>query len=154
MLFRSMRATYQELINHPQRIEDILQAGAKKARAIATPFMTELRHAVGLRNLAAQSGKQKAAEKASLPVFKQYREKDGLFYFKLHDAAGQLLLQSAGFEAPKDAGQAIAQLQEHGMAALSGQRVAILLGDDVSPDAVESALAALREAKAQAKKSS
>ena len=148
-----MRQAYQSLMNNPQQIEDILQQGAAKARAIATPFMAQLRHAVGLRNLSAQSTTAQAAAKASLPTFKQYREKDGQFYFKLHDAQGELLLQSAGFAEPKDAGRAIADLQALGLSALSNQKVAILLGDDINPDAVESALAALREAKAQAKKS-
>lgn len=148
-----MRQAYQSLMNNPQQIEDILQQGAAKARAIATPFMAQLRHAVGLRNLSAQSATAQAAAKASLPTFKQYREKDGQFYFKLHDAQGELLLQSAGFAEPKDAGRAIADLQALGLSALSNQKVAILLGDDINPDAVESALAALREAKAQAKKS-
>jgi len=148
-----MRQAYQNLMNNPQQIEDILQQGAAKARAIATPFMAQLRHAVGLRNLSAQSATAQAAAKASLPTFKQYREKDGQFYFKLHDAQGQLLLQSAGFAEPKDAGRAIADLQALGLSALSNQKVAILLGDDINPEVVESALAALREAKAQAKKS-
>ena len=148
-----MRQAYQSLMNNPQQIEDTLQQGAAKARAIATPFMAQLRHAVGLRNLSAQSTTAQAAAKASLPTFKQYREKDGQFYFKLHDAQGELLLQSAGFAEPKDAGRAIADLQALGLSALSNQKVAILLGDDINPDAVESALAALREAKAQAKKS-
>ena len=148
-----MRQAYQSLMNNPQQIEDILQQGAAKARAITTPFMAQLRHAVGLRNLSAQSATAQAAAKASLPTFKQYREKDGQFYFKLHDAQGQLLLQSAGFAEPKDAGRAIADLQALGLSALSNQKVAILLGDDINPEVVESALAALREAKAQAKKS-
>lgn len=148
-----MRAAYQDLINRPEKIETILQQGAVKARAIATPFMAELRQAVGLRHLAAQGAQAQTVAKTALPVFKQYREADQLFYFKLQDASGRLLLQSAGFEAPKEAGQAIADLQARGLAALSAQRVAILLGDDVSPETVEAALAALREAKAQAKKS-
>ncbi len=148
-----MRAAYQDLINRPEKIETILQQGAVKARAIATPFMVELRQAVGLRHLAAQGAQAQTVAKTALPVFKQYREADQLFYFKLQDASGRPLLQSAGFEAPKEAGQAIADLQARGLAALSAQRVAILLGDDVSPETVEAALAALREAKAQAKKS-
>ena len=49
----------------------------------------------------------------------QYREKDGLFYFKLVDAAGGVLLQSLGFESPKVAGQSIVQLQAQGAAALT-----------------------------------
>lgn len=44
------REKYKELILRPDYIEDILQTGAKRARAIATPFMQELREAVGIRN--------------------------------------------------------------------------------------------------------
>ena len=57
--------------------------------------------------------------KVALPSFKQYREKDGQFYFKLLDAQGQLLLQSLGFASPKEAGQAIAALQRDGTAAMA-----------------------------------
>jgi tryptophanyl-tRNA synthetase len=109
-----MRERYNDLMAHPQRIEEILHAGAAKARATATPFTAKLRHAVGLRNLAAQAGdgrKAKAAKTASAG-FKQYREADGRFYFKLVDAQGRLLLQSAGFDSPRDAGQAIAALRQ------------------------------------------
>jgi tryptophanyl-tRNA synthetase len=52
--------------------------------------------------------------KTALPSFKQYREKDGQFYFKLVDAKGVTLLQSLGFSSPKEAGQAIARLQAEG----------------------------------------
>jgi tryptophanyl-tRNA synthetase len=45
------RDSYESLIAHPARIEDRLQAGAERARAIATPFMQRLRHAVGIRPL-------------------------------------------------------------------------------------------------------
>ncbi|MEO7107370.1 MAG: tryptophan--tRNA ligase, partial [Rhodoferax sp.] len=115
-----MRATYQDLINNPAKIEAILLAGAAKARKQATPFMATLRHAVGLRKLGdqVQSTTQKAT-KAALPSFKQYREADGLFRFKFVDAQGGLLLQSLGFASPKDAGQAIAALQRDGAAALA-----------------------------------
>jgi tryptophanyl-tRNA synthetase len=108
-----MRAAYEALLAHPERIETLLQQGATKARAIATPFMAQLRHAVGLRKLSAtdtastKTGKTANAPQAS---FKQYREKDGLFYFKLVNTAGAVLLQSRSFESPKQAGQAIAQL--------------------------------------------
>ena len=37
------------------------------------------------------------------------------------EADGRLLLQSTGFDAPKEAGQAIARLQREGLAALAGQ---------------------------------
>ncbi len=108
-----MRETYESLMRHPERLEDMLLAGAAKARAIATPFTAKLRHAVGLRDLRAQgTEKQAKAAKAALPSFKQYRESDGQFYFKFVDAQGKLLLQSAAYASPKDAGQAIRALQQ------------------------------------------
>jgi len=50
-----MREQYESLINHPERIEQILLQGAERARALATPFIKELRSAVGLRSLAQAS---------------------------------------------------------------------------------------------------
>jgi tryptophanyl-tRNA synthetase len=46
-----MRGRYEELIADPAWIERQLQEGAAKARALATPFLGELRQAVGVRNL-------------------------------------------------------------------------------------------------------
>ena len=115
-----MRETYLTLLKDPARIESILLAGAAKARQIATPFMGQLRHAVGLRDLRAQTGAKSAKNaKGAKPIFKQYREADGKFYFKLVDTDGRLLLQSLGFESPKDAGKTIGQLQTQGASALS-----------------------------------
>ena len=121
-----MRERYDDLMAHPEKIEQTLLAGAERARQIATPFVRKLRSAVGLRSLAQASAAPKAAKatKAALPSFKQYREADGQFYFKFVAADGRLLLQSTGFAAPKDAGQAIARLQQQGesaLAALAGQ---------------------------------
>jgi tryptophanyl-tRNA synthetase len=109
-----MRATYDDLIAHPEKLEALLQAGAAKARKIATPFTAKVRHAVGLRDLRAQAADKKGDKKdqAALPSFKQYRESDGQFYFKLVDAQGKLLLQSEGFASPKEAGQAVKRLQD------------------------------------------
>ena len=108
-----MRAQYEALIANPAQVEAALLKGAEKARALATPLLRELRHAVGLRPLGAtQQAKAAKATKAATASFKQYREKDGKFYFKLADAQGQVLLQSTGFDAPRDAGQAIARLQQ------------------------------------------
>lgn len=42
------RARYDELMANPKHIEDALQHGAEKARAVATPFMKTLREAVGI----------------------------------------------------------------------------------------------------------
>jgi tryptophanyl-tRNA synthetase len=106
-----MRERYEHLVTHPAELEDILQAGAAKARQRATPFMAELRQAVGLRNLAAQVTAKKAQAKSQQPSFKQYREADGKFYFKLVDAQGQVLLQSSGFDSPKEAGALVARLK-------------------------------------------
>ncbi len=107
-----MRAKYEHLVAHPEELERILQAGAAKARGRATPLIHELRQAVGLRNLASMAaGAKKDKAKSSLPSFKQYRESDGLFYFKFVDAQGRLLLQSRGFASPKEAGQCIAAMK-------------------------------------------
>ncbi len=44
-----MRERYESLVAHPDEVEEILLAGARKARAVATPFLDRLRTAVGLR---------------------------------------------------------------------------------------------------------
>ena len=138
-----MREQYESLINHPERIEQILLQGAERARALATPFIKELRSAVGLRSLAQTSAAQSTkAAKVALPSFKQYREADGKFYFKLLAADGRLLLQSTGFAAPKEAGQAIAQLQAQTDAlAQLAQHLAPVEGVDTAD--VQAALQAL-----------
>ncbi len=136
-----MRATYEDYMAHPEKVEALLLAGAQKARAIATPFMTQLRAAVGLRSLNTGTAETTTkTAKVALASFKQYREKDGQFYFKLVDSAGAVLLQSKGFESPKVAGQAIAQLQREGSAgieALQGQL------DSMTADALALAIQAL-----------
>jgi tryptophanyl-tRNA synthetase len=45
------RDRYMDLIERPDQIEDELQAGARKARAYAMPFMQRIRYAIGLRPL-------------------------------------------------------------------------------------------------------
>ena len=143
-----MRERYQHLIAHPEEVEQLLLRGAEKARAIATPFMRELRHAVGLRPLqaAAQAGKAPAAIKTEvLASFKQYREQDGRFYFKLVDATGQVLLQSRGFDSPREAGQAVKRLQTDGTAALDALGAQLDLPGGASP-ALRDALQMLQTA--------
>ncbi len=115
-----MRATYEDLIHHPEKVERLLLLGAEKARARSAAFMTELRSAVGLRSLAVQSKvKTEKSNKTAAPSFKQYREKDGQFYFKLVSPQGDVLLQSKAFASPRDAGVAISQLIENGEGALA-----------------------------------
>ena len=136
-----MRARYQHLMEHPAEVEALLLAGAQKARAIATPFMTQLRHAVGLRSLTTGGAQVKVkAAKSALPTFKQYREKDGKFYFKLADAKGVVLLQSRGLESPQTAGKSIGLLQKDGAAALQA------LADQLEPLADREALLAALDA--------
>ena len=142
-----MRAAYADLMAHPERIEALLLQGATKARAIATPFMAQLRGAVGLRGLGTTANTDTAkATKAALASFKQYREKDGQFYFKLVDAAGAVLLQSLGFESPKVAGQAIAQLQREGAAGIIALHSQLKTLDTAAQTEAAQALTDLAEA--------
>jgi len=147
-----MRATYDELMAHPERIEEVLQAGARRARAVAQPFLAELRRAVGLRPMLAAPARPAAASapaaeaRAALPAFKQYRESDGRFYFKLAAANGTLLLQSQGLADAREAGAWVKRLKSEGEAALDGAPVA--LADGVPRESVAAALAALRAAEA------
>jgi tryptophanyl-tRNA synthetase len=101
---------------------------------------------VGLRNLSAAtatSDKDKRS-RAAMPAFKQYREADGQFYFKLVDARGRLLLQSAAFASAKEAGQAIARLREG--PATAGYVQLGQMPPDVQTDEIDAALRALAEA--------
>ena len=127
-----MRDVYEALIQDPVRIEKTLKAGAEKARAIATPFTARLRQAVGLRSLQSMSaGPATKTSRTAAPAFKQYREKDGQFYFKLVDAQGKLLLQSTGFAVPRDAAQAMASLQQQGETGIEALRAQVsLLADE------------------------
>ncbi|MGE8189993.1 tryptophan--tRNA ligase [Pseudomonas sp. NPDC086278] len=107
------RERYHQLIERPADLEDILQIGAKKARSVATPFLHELREAVGLRSFVAQtqvaaSTKKKAAKAAR---FVSFREDDGSFRFRLLAADGEQLLLSRNFADGKTAGQVTKQLQ-------------------------------------------
>jgi tryptophanyl-tRNA synthetase len=111
-----MREKYDALIANPAEIEKTLQRGAEKARTLASPLMAELKSAVGLRSLAEKTKTAGKKEKKALPSFKQYRESDGKFYFKFLDADGKLLVQSAAFDSPQDAGRAIAALKQGGPA--------------------------------------
>ena len=140
-----MRTRYQALLQDPAALEAILLAGAVKARALALPFMRELRQAVGLRPLASRptpAARQKST-KATLPVFKQYREADGRFHFKLLDAQGGLLLQSLGFDSPRDAAQAVKLLQTQGASALAGMLTSLEPISDATSRALAAALAQL-----------
>ncbi|KOR42421.1 tryptophan--tRNA ligase [Xanthomonas oryzae] len=141
-----LRARYEALMAEPAKIEAMLRAGGARLRArYATPLLAELRDAVGLRDLSRQAGAAVSAvgERVALPVFKQYRESDGQFYFKVNDGAGMLLLQSDGFASPRDAGQLIARLKQAAQASdlqLPGVHA------HVDADVILAAMQALRDA--------
>jgi tryptophanyl-tRNA synthetase len=141
-----MRAVYDRLMADPRQVEDALQAGARKARALAAPFVAELRQAVGLRNIVAPQragggAGPAAAGKTALADFKQYRE-DQQFFFKLAAADGRLLLQSRGFADGREAGGWVKRLKTEGAAALDAAPID-WTASSVDRATVESALAAL-----------
>jgi tryptophanyl-tRNA synthetase len=108
------REHYHQLIERPADLEDILQAGAQKARRVATPFLGELREAVGLRSFrtaaqVATATKKKASKGAR---FVSFREDDGSFRFRLLAADGEQLLLSRNFPDGKTAGAVTKQLQQ------------------------------------------
>ena len=139
-----MRERYADLVAHPERIEETLLEGARKARAVAAPLLATLREAVGLRRMVAVGAAATSAAvkaKAALPTFKQYRETDGKYYFKLAAADGRVLLQSAAFDSGRDAGQWVSRLKTDGASALAEAPVS--RSDGVSSQDVSDALAAL-----------
>ena len=72
-----------------------------------------------------------------MPTFKQYRESDGSFSFKLADGEGRLLLQGAQYTSPRDAGQRIAALKQGDAALpLDGET----FGEGITAPAVSAAL--------------
>jgi tryptophanyl-tRNA synthetase len=140
-----LRERYEALMAEPAKIEAILRAGGAKLREkYAVPLLAQLRDAVGLRDLSKQvvAAKAGADVKVALPVFKQYREKDGRFYFKLLDGEGVLLLQSEGFDSPREAGQLIGVLKQ----AVDGDQLETsLVKVEVEVEVVLGALRVLRE---------
>lgn len=109
-----MRERYVDLMTRPERIEEILQAGAAKARKLSAPFMARLREAVGLRALAAPAGQGAAKGKAAAggkARFISFRDEQGSFRFRLLGTDGQELLLSESFDDPKAAGRVIQALR-------------------------------------------
>ena len=144
-----LREQYESLIAHPQRIEEQLRDGARRLRERhAIPRLCALREAVGLRALNAgddlerlRDELRKSAAK-TVVQFKQYRESDGKFHFKLV-AGDRVLLQSAGFDSPKDAGLRIAQLKRGDFDANDGM---VSVGPGVALEDITVALAAMAAA--------
>jgi tryptophanyl-tRNA synthetase len=116
-----MREHYSALMADPGKIEDILQAGAAKARALARSLLEELRGAVGLRSFASvQAGGESVstaqakppATAPKPPTMRQYRDADGSFHFKLIANGGAILLQGGPFGSGAEAGRCIRALRD------------------------------------------
>lgn len=151
-----MRARYDELMAAPQEVEKILQQGAEKARAESVPYMQELRKAVGLRklvsvhrgelNITLPATQAEIREKPKPATFKQYREADGQFYFKLTAADGSVLLQSKAYANPREAAAAIQTLKQYGTAALADLQAQLQAIPEAQQHTVHEALAVLQAA--------
>jgi tryptophanyl-tRNA synthetase len=107
------RERYNGLLERPADLEDILLSGAAKARRIATPFLGELREAVGLRSFRSEgadraTGKKKLAKAAR---FVSFRDEEGGYRFRLLDANAEQLLLSVSFADGKTAGLLSKRLQ-------------------------------------------
>jgi len=155
------RERYHGLMQRPADLEDILLAGAAKARRVATPFLGELREAVGLRSFRSEAKsaaptKKKAGKTAR---FASFREPDGSFRFRFFAADGEQLVLSRPFSDPKAIGVATQRLVAQGVDALElradeGNQFTLWLDSECiadSPDyadeqALEAAMLRLREA--------
>jgi tryptophanyl-tRNA synthetase len=142
-----MRARYDYLMEHPEDVEAAFVIGGQKAREVAQPLMRELRHAVGLRSLKGLTSAEHTSSTSSNepvtqapPSFKQYRESDGHFYFKLVSAQGTVLLQSVGFKSPREAGQIVKRLQTEGAPALPDLVHSIDMQASAQPEIINNAL--------------
>lgn len=108
-----MREKYNALMANPEQIEEILLAGAVKARRISVPLMHELRAAVGLRSAeqAPVAQTKEKVEKIKTARFASFKGEAG-FQFRMFDAADNEVFLSLPFADPKEAGQLIKCLQE------------------------------------------
>ncbi|UZJ61387.1 tryptophan--tRNA ligase [Pseudomonas sp. KU26590] len=144
------RENYHRLIERPADLEDILQAGAEKARRVATPFLGELREAVGLRSFrtAAQTVTATKKKTSKGARFVSFREDDGSFRFRLLAADGEQLLLSRNFADGKAAGAVTKQLQQGGTLDIrtEGDAFTLWLNDACVADSPAFADAAARDA--------
>jgi tryptophanyl-tRNA synthetase len=148
-----LRERYETLIARPEDIEERLRAGALKARERSREIIDRLRWAVGVRRLTdkpvGDATKGGISNAPSMPRLISYRESDGKFYFKVSDSDGATLLQSRGFDSPKDAGQLSASLIDSADDARAV--IAFLQGGAITQssdaNAVVAALAALKAEK-------
>ncbi|WP_338544880.1 tryptophan--tRNA ligase [Pseudomonas benzopyrenica] len=142
------RERYAALIARPDDLEDILLAGAAKARRDATPFLGELREAVGLRSLKTQVAVGSTKKKTNKTArFVSFREGDS-FRFRLLDTDGTELALSIPFAEAKTAGITSKQLvaTPASVVAGDGNGFQLLLDDQVVAEGVASDSPATRDA--------
>ncbi|BCT91913.1 tryptophan--tRNA ligase [Lysobacter helvus] len=127
-----MRERYDGLMANPAHIEALLRDGAQRLRAAhATPLLAQLREAVGLRDLSKRAeAAASTVEKRVAPTFKQYREADGQFFFKLV-SGDRVLLKSDGHASARDAGQLVAAAKQDAGASLRFDGGQVHLGERV-----------------------
>ena len=103
-----LRERYEAFMADPAAIEVILQEGARKARAIATPKIAALREELGLRRMqtapVATTRAEASPKQVRAPRLASFRDADGTFRFRLFSAEGEELLLSVSFADPKAAG--------------------------------------------------
>ena len=149
-----MRARYEALMARPAELEAVLMDGAAKARAVARPLLDALRDAVGLRRMVAPTGAAAGKVekiKSALPVFKQYREADGQFYFKLTAQDGRVLLQSQAFASGREAGEWVKRLKREGSALLPQVPATMDVDAAITGAALDALVAAENEAQSKSK---
>ncbi|MGB3460476.1 MAG: tryptophan--tRNA ligase [Rhodanobacter lindaniclasticus] len=115
-----MRQRYDALMADPAAIEVILQEGARKARAIATPKVAGLREVLGLRAMrtaGAAPGPARPAKVQRVARLASFRDGDGRFRFRLFSAEGEELVLSVPFADPKAAGTSQKRLKQLGATA-------------------------------------
>ena len=114
-----MRERYEAYMREPEKVEAILREGVERIRPMARALVDQCRNAVGLRTFKPLQEKKVAAKtKKSKASLKQYREKDGLFYFKLVNGQGKTLLTAGGLPSGKEVGPHLQSFKASGLGAL------------------------------------
>ncbi|WP_302304336.1 tryptophan--tRNA ligase [Parasutterella excrementihominis] len=116
-----MRERYKAYMQEPEKVEAILREGVERIRPMARALVDRCRNAVGLRAFKPLQAKKAAVKaKKSKASLKQYREKDGLFYFKLVNGQGKTLLTAGGLPSGKEVGAHLQSFKASGLGALKG----------------------------------
>jgi tryptophanyl-tRNA synthetase len=141
-----MRERYDALIAKPGEIEDILHAGAARARGLATPFIRTLRYAAGLRALDAVGAQGKKAGKSSknknAPASRfigPYRE-ELTYKFRFESPGREVRFVSVGYQTYPEAATALSMLK-----AMSRQELRL-----VAPTEIPSRFRAVADAQTEA----